>query len=113
MVLRRLIETTRQIGQLTASKHLKETELGFSCLIRLWANDLLHCVGRERRGCLLKFQPEIAENRVDGLQVCEVHVTCTIWGRRGQPHRPPTFSAVKTPSSEVLFTTGRSVQLST
>src|SRR5205085_806753 len=59
---------------------------------RLWANDLLHRVDRKRRGFLLKFQSEIGENRVDRLQVCEVHITCTIWRRRGQPHRPPTLS---------------------
>ncbi|MCU1252736.1 MAG: hypothetical protein JWQ49_5765, partial [Edaphobacter sp.] len=72
---------------LSGDTYFRQDDLLF--LMYRWALDLFHCV--DRKGCdfLVKFQSKTAEGRIDGLQVCEVHVSCTIGRWRGQPHRPP------------------------
>lgn len=62
-------------------------------LMLRWALDLLHGIERQGRDSSTKFQSETAEDGVDGLQVCEIHISWTIGRWWGQAHRPPPLAA--------------------
>ena len=62
----------------------------------------------DRQGLLLPMQleAEFVQNREDGGETGEVHVSITIWRRRGQSHRKPTLCVHSEQAAEICAVHG-------